>query len=420
MDLSELERFNTWWKIGKVRQSLTKEYKRIVYNQIMKHIDKRLIILLYGLRRMGKTTIMYQIISELLEHTEGKNILYFSFDEYAYSIDDVLNEYQNSVLHKTFDNTEKNVYIFLDEIQKLQRWEDKIKIYYDLYPNLKFILSESASVSLRKKSDESLAGRIITIAVEPLNFTEFLEMNGLNVIKIKENPDLYKRDIMPLLDRYMKYGTFPELSRNEDDDYARLYIRETVIDRIIYKDIEREFRVNDVELLKNLIKMISNRPGMTLNFKAISENIGRDQRTISNYFEYLEFGLLVKIIYNYRENEFISLRKLKKCYPVTPNIVFALSDKFNELMPYIMENLVLMNIRTNYFYKNNYEIDFISVKKDKIMPVEVKKTDRTEKQLKLFIKKYGNKVENPLMVTYDNESNDNITVIPLWKFLLEF
>lgn len=420
MDLSELERFNTWWKIGKVRQSLTKEYKRIVYNQIMKHIDKRLIILLYGLRRMGKTTIMYQIISELLEHTEGKNILYFSFDEYAYSIDDVLNEYQNSVLHKTFDNTEKNVYIFLDEIQKLQRWEDKIKIYYDLYPNLKFILSESASVSLRKKSDESLAGRIITIAVEPLNFTEFLEMNGLNVIKIKENPDLYKRDIMPLLDRYMKYGTFPELSRNEDDDYARLYIRETVIDRIIYKDIEREFRVNDVDLLKALIKMISNRPGMTLNFKAISENIGRDQRTISNYFEYLEFGLLVKIIYNYRENEFISLRKLKKCYPVTPNIVFALSDKFNELMPYIMENLVLMNIRTNYFYKNNYEIDFISVKKDKIMPVAVKKTDRTEKQLKLFIKKYGNKVENPLMVTYDNESNDNITVIPLWKFLLEF
>ena len=420
MDLSELERFNIWWKIGKVRQSLTKEYKRIVYNQIMKHIDKRLIILLYGLRRMGKTTIMYQIISELLEHTEGKNILYFSFDEYAYSIDDVLNEYQNSVLHKTFDNTEKNVYIFLDEIQKLQRWEDKIKIYYDLYPNLKFILSESASVSLRKKSDESLAGRIITIAVEPLNFTEFLEMNGLNVIKIKENPDLYKRDIMPLLDRYMKYGTFPELSRNEDDDYARLYIRETVIDRIIYKDIEREFRVNDVDLLKNLIKMISNRPGMTLNFKAISENIGRDQRTISNYFEYLEFGLLVKIIYNYRENEFISLRKLKKCYPVTPNIVFALSDKFNELMPYIMENLVLMNIRTNYFYKNNYEIDFISVKKDKIMPVEVKKTDRTEKQLKLFIKKYRNKVENPLMVTYDNESNDNINVIPLWKFLLAF
>ena len=87
----------------------------------------------------------------------------------------MLNEYQNSVLHKTFDNTEKNVYIFLDEIQKLQRWEDKIKIYYDLYPNLKFILSESASVSLRKKSDESLAGRIITIAIEPLNFTEFLE-----------------------------------------------------------------------------------------------------------------------------------------------------------------------------------------------------------------------------------------------------
>ena len=76
-----------------------------------------------------------------------------------------------------------------------------------------------------------------------------------------------------------------------NDISAKAY--ETVIDSIIYKDIEREFRINDVDLLKALMKMISNRPGMTLNFKAISENIGRDQRTISNYFEYLEFGLLV-------------------------------------------------------------------------------------------------------------------------------
>ena len=104
-----------------------------------------------------------------------------------------------------------------------------------------------------------------------------------------------------------------------DENYISISIANLTNSYIIYKDIEREFRVNDGDLLKALIKMISNRPGMTLNFKAISENIGRDQRTISNYFEYLEFGLLAKIIYNYRENEFISLRKLKKCYPVTPN-----------------------------------------------------------------------------------------------------
>jgi predicted AAA+ superfamily ATPase len=418
MDLSELEKFNTWWVTGKVRRELMREHKRPVYSMATKYIDKRLIMLLYGLRRMGKTTIMYQMISDLLKSNDSSHIVYFSFDESIYNLDEILNEYQRSVLNKTFDNIDKTIYIFLDEIQKLKDWENKIKIYYDLYPGIKFILSGSASISLRKKSTESLAGRIISIPIEPLSFMEFLQMNGFNLTKIRENPDLYKRELMPMLDRYMKYGTFPELAMNDNDEYAKTYIRETVIDRIIFKDIEENFKVNDINLLKSLIKIVSNRPGMTLNFKSISDNFGKDQRTISNYFGYLEFGLLVKIIYNYRENDFISLRKLKKCYPATPNIVFALSNKFHDLMPYVMENLVLMKMKTDYFYKNSYEIDFISIKDDKITPIEVKKTNRSEKQIKLFINKYGKRVTHPLMITYDEENNDNITVIPLWKFLI--
>ena len=113
----------------------------------------------------------------------------------------------------------------------------------------------------------------------------------------------------------------------------------------------------------------------------------------------------------------ITMRKLKKCYPITPNIVFALSDKFNDLYPYIMENLVLMKIKTDYFYRNNYEVDFIEVHEKKIKAIEIKKTDREMKQLKLFTKKYKN-VE-PLMVTYNREKHDDIDVMPLWVFLLQ-
>ncbi|MGE9810812.1 ATP-binding protein, partial [Ferroplasma acidiphilum] len=104
-------------------------------------------------------------------------------------------------------------------------------------------------------------------------------------------------------------------------------------------------------------------------------------------------------------------------YPITPNVVFALSDKFNDLYPYIMENLVLMKIKTDYFYRNNYEIDFIEEYNEKIKAIEIKKTDRDLKQLKLFTKKYDN-VE-PLMVTYDKEIHDDIDIMPLWKFLLQ-
>ena len=418
MELAELEKFNTWWTTGRIRPKLVENYKRHAYSRILKYMDKKLIIVLYGLRRMGKTTIMYQIISELLEVHKSRYVLYFSFDDYTYSLKDVLNSYQEMVLNNTFDNIEENIYIFFDEIQKVQDWENQIKIYYDLYPHIKFILSGSASISLRRKSNESLAGRVISIYIEPLSLNEFLEMNNYDTAKIRKNPDMYKRKVIPMLEKYMKYGTFPELAKNNDEDYARTYIKESVIDRIIYRDIENEFKINNVNLVRALMKLIANKPGLTLNFKAISENLGKDQRTISNYVEYLEFGLLIKIIYNYRANDYISLRKLKKCYPVTPNIAFALSDKFHELLPYVMENLVLMKIKTDYFYKNSYEVDFILVNNDKISPIEVKKTNKTEKQIKLFMSKYRDKVESPLLVTYDEEKYGNINVIPLWKFLI--
>ena len=418
MELGELEKFNTWWTTGTIRPELVQDYKRDAYASILKYMDKKLMIILYGLRRMGKTTMMYQIISELLKVNKSRYVLYFSFDEYTHSLKDILNSYQEMVLNNTFDNIKENIYIFFDEIQKVPDWENQIKVYYDLYPSIKFILSGSAAVSLRRKSNESLAGRIISIYIEPLSFNEFLEMNGYDREKIRQNPDMYKRELIPMLQKYMKYGTFPELAHNDDEDYAKIYIKDSVIDRIIYRDIENEFKINDTNLVRTLMKLIVNKPGLTLNFKAISENLGKDQRTISNYFEYLEFGFLIKIIYNYRANDYISLRKLKKCYPATPNIIFALSDKFHELLPYVMENLVLMKIKTDYFYKNSYEVDFISVNNDKISPIEVKKTNRTERQITMFINKYGDRVENPLLITYDEEKYGNVSVVPLWKFLI--
>ena len=418
MELGELEKFNTWWTTGTIRPELVQDYKRDAYASILKYMDKKLMIILYGLRRMGKTTMMYQIISELLKVNKSRYVLYFSFDEYTHSLKDILNSYQEMVLNNTFDNIKENIYIFFDEIQKVPDWENQIKVYYDLYPSIKFILSGSAAVSLRRKSNESLAGRIISIYIEPLSFNEFLEMNGYDREKIRQNPDMYKRELIPMLQKYMKYGTFPELAHNDDEDYAKMYIKDSVIDRIIYRDIENEFKINDTNLVRTLMKLIVNKPGLTLNFKAISENLGKDQRTISNYFEYLEFGFLIKILYNYRANDYISLRKLKKCYPVTPNIIFALSDKFHELLPYVMENLVLMKIKTDYFYKNSYEVDFISVNEDKISPIEVKKTNRTERQITMFINKYGDRVENPLLITYDEEKYGNVSIVPLWKFLI--
>src|SRR5579884_3689526 len=269
MRIEDITKFNPWWTTGKVPADLALQYKRKVFHEIVNTLQRRQSTLIYGLRGTGKTTLMYQVIEKLLaEGVKQEAIKYFSFDEITFDLKDVLETYEKVVLRKKFDEVENRLYIFLDEVQKVKDWENKIKTYYDLYPKIKFFLSGSASVAIARKARESLAGRIISIRVDPLDFVEFLELNNLDVAAIRKQPDLWKRDIMPLFYRYLMYGTFPELSREEDASFAKRYIIDTVIDRVIYKDIATEFAIKDVELLKHLVLLVSSKPGMLIIFRS--------------------------------------------------------------------------------------------------------------------------------------------------------
>ncbi|MBE0524720.1 MAG: ATP-binding protein [Methanosarcinales archaeon] len=262
---------------------MLKPYKRHIYSDIEKYIDRRQIMLIWGLRRTGKTILMFQLIQDILAYTDNKNLFYFSFAEVVFDLKEILESYQRIVLGSSFDETEGKMFIFLDEIQKVDDWENKIKVYYDLYPNIKFFISGSASVSLRKKSTESLAGRIMVFQMKLLSFAELIEINGRDLTLIREDPDLWKRELIPLFYRYIKFGMFPELYDERDEDFARQYILNNVIERVIYKDLPDEFEIKDVELLKTLVYIISKKPGMIVNYKEIAKDLGKDQRTIANY-----------------------------------------------------------------------------------------------------------------------------------------
>lgn len=420
ISIDTLEQFNPWWKTGNVKESLLKPYKRHIYSDIKKYTDRRQIILMWGLRRTGKTTTMFQLIQNILADSDKNNILYFSFDEIVFDFKEVLETYQKTVLGDSFDNIKGTIYIFLDEIQKVDDWENKLKVYYDLYPNIKFIISGSASVSLRKKSTESLAGRIMDFHIKLLSFEEFIEMNGRDMDLIRDNPDLWKNELIPLFYRYLKYGMFPELHDEMDEEFARKYILNNVIERIIYKDLPDEFDIKDVELLKMLVYMVCKKPGMIVNHKEIAQDLGKDYRTIANYFEYLEFGLLVKYVFNYRGSPIASMRKMKKVYLYTPNLAFAFNQNIEPILPYMLENIVASHTDARFFYRNSFEIDFIILDNDKQDIIEVKKSRRSVKQVKKYQDKFGDKIGRSMIVTLEEEGiADNIPVIPVWKFILD-
>src|SRR3989344_9425714 len=201
MEKSKLEEFNHWWISDKVDSELALPFKRDIYVEIENHLNKRFILALVGLRRVGKTTTMYQLIQKLIEAKIDKTaILFFSFDEISVKLNEVLETYKE--IHSKDLRAEKT-YLFLYEIQKCDEWENELKKYYDLYPKLKFIISCSESLFIRKKTKETLAGRIFEFNLSTFTFKEYLKIN-----KVKEFK--YETKIKPFLLKYIEKGGFPE------------------------------------------------------------------------------------------------------------------------------------------------------------------------------------------------------------------
>ncbi len=421
LNLEKLTEMNGWWKTNHVREELLLSYKRRLFFEIKDYIKIRQIIGIIGLRRVGKTTILYQLIEHLIDNgVKPENILFFSFDESIEELKELFDVYQENIIKKEL--SKEKIYIFLDEIQKLKNWRDKIKIYYDLYPNIKFFVSGSASLNLIVGAKESLAGRIFYFNLDLLSFREFLELKGKDIKKIKENINLWKRELKIELKNYL-LRPFPEII-SFNDDIAKRYIKESVIDKAIFKDLSIMFEIKDIELIDKLIHLIAEKPGLIINLEDISKDFGRSRQVISNYLYYLQFCFVIRSLRNFRGSFKSSSRKLKKYYLSHPCLSLVLaSPKEGELI----ENLSQFIAKADFFWnEQNKEVDFIIFENKKIIPVEVKyiikvKLKEVNNLLK-FMKKYD--VKEGIVVTEDYEGEEKIEdkiikLIPLWKWLLE-
>ncbi|MGC9132742.1 MAG: ATP-binding protein, partial [Candidatus Micrarchaeia archaeon] len=124
----KLKDINEWWGSGRVSEEKKKEYQRGLIENIKEVLGYRQIIILVGLRRVGKTTLFFQIIDYLLKSEEAKRIFYFSFDEEKeIEVYDLLNTYSRIT---SIDWRKEKIYVFFDEIQKLKDWSSKIKFLY--------------------------------------------------------------------------------------------------------------------------------------------------------------------------------------------------------------------------------------------------------------------------------------------------
>jgi len=164
----EITEFNPWWETGIIDKEISSLKRRVLFKELKKNLQKRQMDVIIGLRRVGKTVLMHHLIEHLLTAgVKPEEILYFSFDMEKRELGRIIKEYEEKVLKERLKN--RRAYLFFDEIQKLEDWENKVKVLYDLNPKTKIILSGSSSLNIMKQGRESLAGRARFHHLSPLS-----------------------------------------------------------------------------------------------------------------------------------------------------------------------------------------------------------------------------------------------------------
>ena len=378
-----LLKFNRHWNTG-FRYQFPKTRKFI--DTLEQHLDNRQIVELTGLRRVGKTTLYLQIINTLLDrNVKPENIWYFTFDDDKYGLDELFISFKAQT---RADFSNEKIYIFLDEIQKLPGFQSQIKIYYDLYQNLKFFISGSTSLYIKKKTQESLAGRVFSFELKPLDFEEYLYFR--NKDNYLERQEMFQSELMVEFENYLS-RQFIETVNIDDNNLVQRYII-GIIKKIIFEDIPVVFPIDNPEILYAFVKTIAGQPGMYLHYENLANDLKLSAKTVSKYISILEQAFMIKVLYNYSANQLTSEKKLKRVYLSAASFSAALNDSVKPGM--LVENAALSLKPYRFFWRDayNHEVDFVEVTKNTVTPVEVKYKNRIRKSdynnLYLFCKKF--------------------------------
>lgn len=309
--LKVLTAYNPWWKTGNVNPKMTKTYKRFAFYEAMKRLtdkDIRRSVVLTGTRRVGKTTIQYQMIQALLEMgVAPQKIVFISMDHPMLKLSqfqDVLECYHENIY------PDQDVYYFFDEVQYAQDWDKWLKTIYDNQPETKVVATGSASPVLIKGSRESGAGRWTVIQVPTMSFYEYCELLGVDKPDIPEDLKvtslLYKtqierNQIMLQLSkvqnhfmRYLQVGGFPELALAENDLMAQQIMREDVVDKVLKRDLPSLYNIRNATELERIFLYLCNVSSEIVSIEAITKELnGVSRTTVENYIEYLESANLI-------------------------------------------------------------------------------------------------------------------------------
>ncbi|MBU1199584.1 MAG: ATP-binding protein [Nanoarchaeota archaeon] len=425
MVFENLKEWNIWWAKGNIKDlsGINREKTKEITNLLsLKQIKT-----LAGIRRSGKSTILYQIIEKLLTKAKPENILFINMEDEA-----LLEADFDKIIESYFENVfpEGGIYLFIDEIQHRNKWEFWVKTQYDLKKFKQIFISGSSSSLLLSDYASLLTGRQLSFLITPLSFKEFLSFKKFDY-NLKFITKRQKAKIKALLKEYLMYGGFPEVVLEKEKHRILVEYYNNIID----KDIIARYNLEERKV-KDLARYILSNISSLHSYKRLASLVSLSPTTVTSYLNYIENAFLITQvpIFSYKIKD--HLQYPRKIYCADVGLANIIAFQFSSNLGKLYENLVFLELKRKnneiYYWKSKQqeEVDFVIKKGLKIKELiqvcyNLNNQDVKKREIKALLKAMNAfKIKKGLIITDDfsgEEEFDNKKIIfkPLWLWLLQ-
>ena len=372
---------------------------RKLYAQIADRIDAPEAIVITGMRRVGKTTLIRQVYDNLatnnkifLDLENPINQKYFEEENYEAI------KYQLEVLGIDFS---QKGYVFLDEIQFVRNLPSVVKYLIDHY-KIKFFLTGSSSFYLKNLFSESLAGRKIIYELFPLDFEEFLQLKDSKLNIPGYVGKILYQTIIPLYKEYVEFGGFPGVVTKKSVEEKREALQD-IFTTYFNKEVLSLGGFRNNQTVRDLMLLLINRIGSKVDVQKLSTELGVTRITINEYLAFLEGTYFISLIPAYSTNKDVEIRGAKKVYLCDSGLANNLQ---NISFGSVFENAIYHQLRFKgelmyYQRKSGVEIDFI-LNRQTAWEVKTKANSNDVKKLNRLVKTVGVTKSKVISFEYSN------------------
>lgn len=391
------------------------------------------IITLIGVRRCGKSSILYHMINELCKRVDKTKILFLNFEDERLELNsDELDLILQSYMELYPEQNLSECYLFFDEIQNVANWEKFIRRVYDTVTKNIFITGSNSKL-LSSEIATSLRGRTLSFEVFPLSFKEYLSFKGIEI-------DLYSSRSLAHIKNaqgaFLKNGSFPE-TLFLDEIYATKILQE-YFNVLLYKDLAQRYNITNTVALKFFLKRVIATATKQISINKIynelkSSGIKIGKNTLYDFLDYVQNIYLALTLQKYDTSLVNKELGEKKIYSIDIGLNNAIEFRFSDNIGKALENAVFLELKRNnneiYYYKSaKSECDFVISTKGKIthalqVTYDMSDVDTKEREIKGLLEACQNfDLRVATIVTYDSEDEFEIegiriNLIPFYKWV---